>query len=232
MTPARFWRRYAAWSLDAVLVGAPALLLALPIWPWRAAWARLVADHDALLHEAGRTMGEALLESGAAGVLDLPRQWLADPAMRTLLHAPAADVLALCWPPLFAFVLAGALYHAFFESGPRGATPGQRALGLRVVNARGSRIGPARALLRHAAGALSWLTLNLGHALALAPPERRALHDIVSDTRVVQGADRRLPAWARGWLALQALLMLLLMAAWHAASQRALQAGLDAALGV
>jgi hypothetical protein len=40
-------------------------------------------------------------------------------------------------------------------------------------------------LLRHAAGSLSWLTLNLGHLLAALPPHKRALHDWIAGARVV-----------------------------------------------
>jgi len=39
--------------------------------------------------------------------------------------------------------------------------------------------------LREAASLLSWLTLNLGHALALAAPRRQALHDRIAGTRIL-----------------------------------------------
>jgi hypothetical protein len=61
-----------------------------------------------------------------------------------------------------------------------------------------------RAAPRHAAAALSWLTLNLGHALAALPPQKRALHDYIAGARVAcSDRDPRLPGWASAWIALQ-----------------------------
>lgn len=49
-----------------------------------------------------------------------------------------------------------ALYFALSESSPRGATPGKRALGLRVVTMRGGRVPKARALRRAAVKFAPW----------------------------------------------------------------------------
>src|SRR5678815_6023522 len=83
---------------------------------------------------------------------------------------------------------------------------GKRALALQVTDLQGRRLDGARAAARHVAGALSWLTLNLGHALAAVPPQKRALHDYIAGTRVVHGdGEPRLPGWARAWVASQLL---------------------------
>lgn len=228
MAAAGFWRRYAAWSLDAVLIAVPVLLLVLP-WPqWQADLARLCGSWETLLHATGRSLGEAVV---SGNLFALPRHWLDDPAMLATMRAPAAALFALLWPPLLAFAALGAPYHALFEASVRQATPGQRALGLRVTDLSGRRIGVSRALLRHVAGALSWLTLNLGHAMALARPRQRALHDYIAGTRLVQAREAMpLPGWARAWLALQLLASLAAMVALHATSSAAMQAGMDAVL--
>src|SRR5690606_33742877 len=88
---------------------------------------------------------------------------------------------------------------------------------------------------RHAAGALSWLTLNIGHALVLLRPDRRALHDLVSGTAVVQDeADPRakLPPLARAWLGVQLLALWWVVAVWFGATNGALERGLNAAFGL
>ena len=45
-----------------------------------------------------------------------------------------------------------------------------RAFGLKVTDVQGRRLKAGHALQRHLAAGLSWLTLNLGHAMALFPP--------------------------------------------------------------
>jgi len=85
---------------------------------------------------------------------------------------------------VFAAITAG-LYFIGFEASAWQATPGKRWLGLKVVDLHGTRIGWGRASARFLAGTLSWLTLNLGHALAGWRADGRALHDLVAGTRVV-----------------------------------------------
>jgi uncharacterized RDD family membrane protein YckC len=229
MAAAGFWRRSAAWSLDAALVGVPVALLA---WPHaRRVAGGLGGQYQALLEGAGRNFGDAVL--AGTPLAAVATQWLGDPALRAATQALQHALFAALWPPLLGFAVLGAIYQVVFESAPRQATPGQRALGLRVVDMADARIPPWRALLRHLAGALSWLTLNIGHALVLLRPDGRALHDLVAGTRVVQdsAAGAPLPAWARAWLGLQVLALAYATVAWVAFTHRALQAGLDAALG-
>lgn len=223
--PAPFWHRYAAWSLDLALCGTPALLLAW--WLMHAAIVDAQRQYDALLLLAAQRLVEAL--QADVPITAIAAGWLADPQ----LAASAADVqhaiIAVTWPLVLALVLASGLSHAIFESHGRGATPGQQALGLRVSDPDGARIGTARALARHAAGALSWITLNIGHAVALVPPARLALHDRVSGTRVVHdvtGSGSRLPLWAMAWIGAQALLLLWITLAFTVSSRNALEAGL------
>lgn len=230
MTGAGFWRRYAAWSLDAALLAVPSLLLCWPLL--RPAAAALARHYPAVLELAGHGMGQALRDGTPLAAL--AAQWLADPALRAGIDALTQSVWTLLWPPLLAFAVLGAIFHALFEASPRQATPGQRALGLRVVDTAGARIDRGRALLRHAAGALSWLTLNIGHALVLLRPDRRALHDLVAGTVVVQAAAPRakLPPLAQAWLGLQLLALWWGVVVWFGITTGAMQRGLDAAFGL
>ena len=230
MTGARFWRRYAAWSLDAALLAVPSVLLCWPLLgPAAEALAR---DYPAVLEVAGRSLGDALRDGTPLAAV--ATQWLTDPALRAGTEALTQSLLALLWPPLLVFAVLGAIWHALFEAAPRQATLGQQLLGLRVADTAGARIGRGRALLRHTAGALSWLTLNIGHALVLLRPDRRALHDLVAGTVVVQDADPRakLPPLAQAWLGLQLLALWWGVVVWFGATSDALQRGLDAAFGL
>lgn len=225
--PAGFWQRAAAWSLDAALLAPLALLLS---WLWISAPLRVLhARWDALLHATGTAMAQALLRAGneLAGLLPLVIGLLHDPALREANAALSAALWAAMWPPLLAFVLLTTAWQVGFERSRWQASPGRRLLGLQVEDEHGQRLSTSRALARHAAGALSWLTLNIGHLMAALGPQHLALHDRLSRTRV-RSADTTLPPWAAAWLALLTLAGLVL-GAWlvrdaSAAMRSALQA--------
>jgi uncharacterized RDD family membrane protein YckC len=67
----------------------------------------------------------------------------------------------------------------------RGATPGKQMLGLRILNADGSRLTFGRAFLRHCGEWISRFTLGAGFLLVLFTPQKQALHDLLAHTRVV-----------------------------------------------
>jgi uncharacterized RDD family membrane protein YckC len=216
-------RRYAAWSLDFTVVAALALLAT-----WSRMQAALHALQDAfsaLSTDLGNRLGAAVLHGMSPDAL--ATQLLADPGVHAGADTVQAALLGLCVPPLVAYALLGLLYHVGTGAGPWQASPGQRALGLAVVRADGTRAPLPRLVVRYLASALSWLTLNLGHALALAPPHR-TLHDLLSGTAVVQATgDARLPGWAKMWLLLQ-VLAVVAVTAWGIQRYLAL---LQAALG-
>ena len=96
-----------------------------------------------------------------------------------------------------------------------------------VVADADARATLPRVAVRHVAGALSWLTLNLGHALAAVPPQKRALHDYIAGLHVVDdAAGQPLPGWARTWLGLQLVAGFLLPVWLLLRDVAALQAGL------
>ena len=212
--PAGFWRRCAAWTLDAVVLAPVAALACAGTIAARAVACADAADALAALLAA--RMAQAF--AGMASPALLLQQWLGDPALRDAVRALQAAAAALAWPPLLVFAALSLAWHLGFEASPRRATPGQRALGLRVEDANGAAPGIGRLLLRFGAGAASWATLNIGHALAAVPPLHRALHDRLSATRVVVVAGAGpLPGWAKAWLWLLAA-ALLLAQAWLAAA--------------
>lgn len=223
--PAGFWRRYAAWTLDAATIGLPVLLLAWPAMTIAAA--ALIAAFDALSARLASLMLDGL--ASAQSPLLLSRQWLADPVLLQATRDLQSALGALLPPPLLGFVAASLAWHVGFERSARQATPGQRALGLIVVDDAGRRLPAGHALLRFFAGSLSWLTLNLGHAMAALPPSHLALHDRISGTRVRLRSDqaKALPLWAKAWIALQ-LLALLAANAWLLrVAMQAMQRGFD-----
>ena len=124
------------------------------------------------------------VENGAdlQQVLDKERE-----AHRTTRKAPTSDPVIWARHATWAKVLVAgiaALYFIGFEASRWQATPGKRLLGLQVQSEQGGRLELARTALRFFAGSLSWLSLNLGHALAGWRKDGRALHDLLAGARV------------------------------------------------
>lgn len=199
--PAGFWRRYAAYSLDAAAIG----LICLPLL-----WSRL--QHAAsVVQGAADTLLDRIfpmLDQYSSGYEVVPWDFLdlaRDPELHRLMLQPAADLLRLGLQGTVVVVAVAAVWFIASESSRWQASPGKRLLGLRVTDMHGGRCGRGRIALRFVAGAPSWLLLNLGHALAGVTPGKRALHDYLAGTRVelAPGASPAMPRGARSWLLLQ-----------------------------
>lgn len=76
-------------------------------------------------------------------------------------------------------------YFVGMERSSLQATVGKLALGIKVVDEQGRRLGAGRALGRWFATLLSYLTLYIGFLMALFTDRKRTLHDMVSGTQVV-----------------------------------------------
>lgn len=200
LKPANLKERYVAWSLDAACL-LPALLL-LSSSHLQHDVASASAAIDSLKLALPRLM-EGMLANPQPNT-EMARAWLSDPVLGgavTHLQTALSDMLLT---PMLLYALLALLWSVGFESTRWHATPGKRALGLVVTSADGKPLTTGHALQRFLASSLSWLTLNLGHAMVMLPPKHLALHDRISDTRVLRERnDPRLPAWARGWLILQ-----------------------------
>ena len=79
----------------------------------------------------------------------------------------------------------GASYEGIFVY-KLGATPGKMALGLRVVRPDGGPVSLGRAVGRYFAKMLSAIILLIGYIMAGFDREKRALHDMLVDTRVIK----------------------------------------------
>jgi len=211
--PAGFWRRYAAWSLDWLLIVAVLSPLLAPLclraWQQGQALDQLLQQwvYDHLFASSGA------LASPTAMALEL----LADPALEQAARAGSTQLALTLWEILANLLLLSTFYFVVLEGGKFEGTPGKRLLRLRVRAADGGKAGFGRALVRHLSGAISWMLLNLGHAIAGWRRDRRALHDLIAGTQVV--AVGPMPVWGRAWLGLQfALLLAVLLGtiAWFA----------------
>jgi len=71
----------------------------------------------------------------------------------------------------------------------RAATFGKRLVGLTVISTAGNRAGPLRVVARNLAKVISAAPCSVGFAMAILPG-KRALHDLLTGSRVVhRGRD-------------------------------------------
>lgn len=220
---AGFWPRSVAWLLDAGLLLLP-LLAGLLLRPQGL---HLLAQR---WRQIGVAMGQQMQASIAAGgdFITFQRSlWQAGSPLCEAVFACVAAFNAAIVPPLLLFLLLALLLWPLCESGPWQATPGKRCLGLVSCRADGARLSWGEAMKRHLAGGLSWLSLNIGHAMA-AGGQHRALHDRLAGSRVLwrEGQAKPVPLWGWGlWL-----LSLLLPLVFLGLAMRALQQALASSL--
>ncbi|MEO7478795.1 MAG: RDD family protein [Lysobacteraceae bacterium] len=189
-SPAGFWKRYVAYFIDVVLVYIVVDVLANLLLP---------------------TQGANNIGQLRAMVATLQNQQSVSPQQTAMLTDTIAQLTGAMFFFSFAYALVAGIYFVLCESSVWQATLGKRLIGIKVVDVDGQRIDRVRALGRFLAAGLSWLSLNIGHAMAAYPPQHRALHDYLAGTRVENTDPSRpqMPFW--GWLiiGLHALLFLL-----------------------
>jgi len=106
----------------------------------------------------------------------------------SLSHADPEVLMALLPSLMYAAALAFVgqwLYFALFESSRWQATPGKRAMGLKVVGETGHRIGFGQASGRYFGKILSGILFNIGYLMAGLTERKQALHDLMASTFVV-----------------------------------------------
>jgi uncharacterized RDD family membrane protein YckC len=105
---------------------------------------------------------------------------------------PGSDPMAVLGPMMgmigLSMLLGTAMQAVYFTLfwGAFGATPGMLALGLKVVRPSGAPISYVRALGRYFGTVLSGLILGIGYLMIAFDSEKRGLHDMICDTRVIR----------------------------------------------
>ncbi|MBI5708815.1 MAG: RDD family protein [Candidatus Eisenbacteria bacterium] len=126
-----------------------------------------------------------------AGFWERFAAWLLDFFLIFVIAGATGFVLGVLLPfvgivlAAFAGFLLPWLYFALMESGPRQATLGKQALGIKVTDLGGNRITFARATGRFFAKILSGLILLGGYIMAAFTDRKQALHDILASCLVV-----------------------------------------------
>lgn len=99
---------------------------------------------------------------------------------------PGDAVIAIIVLGFGTLYLAGIIFYFTWFVGKYGATPGKMALRIKIVRSDGGTLTYLRAFARMWALELSRMILYIGFLIAFFDEERRALHDHICDTRVIE----------------------------------------------
>lgn len=93
---------------------------------------------------------------------------------------------ALTIPLYILGAVIGWLYFTICEASPWQATPGKLALGIKVTDLAGNRIGWGRANARFWSKLISGITLGIGYLMVAFTERKQGLHDMIAGTLVVR----------------------------------------------
>jgi len=84
------------------------------------------------------------------------------------------------------WIVGGVGYFVYFEGGESGATPGKKALNIRVINAdTGGQVGYGKAFIRYLGRILAGIPFYLGYLWMLWDREKQCWQDKIAGTFVV-----------------------------------------------
>ena len=78
-------------------------------------------------------------------------------------------------------------YQAIFVGGRWQATPGKLVCGIHIIRTDGRKIGAGLAIGRCLATFLSSAIMNIGFIMIAFTDQKKGLHDLICDTRVIYG---------------------------------------------
>lgn len=113
----------------------------------------------------------------------------AGPIVGLLYAASTGTVVGVAFVGQIAGTLVGWIYFSSFESSTKQATLGKMALGIKVTNIDGTRIGFGTATLRHLGKIVSFLTLFIGYIMVAFTEKKQGLHDKMAGCLVVNKSE-------------------------------------------
>lgn len=144
----------------------------------------------------------------------------------------AIEVVAQLSSALINFAI-GMAYYTWFHASKGGATLGKMAVGIKVVRSNGERISFLRGVGRYFALFVSTLTLCIGFLMAGFTERKRALHDMLCDTLVVdKWAYTQHPEWQRRELGAVTVVILVVFGLMAVLAMFAIIAAITLATGV
>lgn len=176
---AGFWKRVAAYFIDAFVVGAASQIVQMVLMVVFMG----VGASTGSLTSGGDPFGSAF------GIAIIVSVYLIPIALQ-------------------------AFYFAAFHASSKQATLGKMAVGIKVADDDGRRIGLLRGVARHFASWISWIPLGLGCLMAAFTQRKQALHDLICHTQVVdKWAYTAHPEWQRRELGTATVVILVIAGA-------------------
>ena len=83
------------------------------------------------------------------------------------------------------------LYHSYFESQEKMASPGKQLLGIIVINQTGEGLSLFQAVLRNAGKLVSQMILMIGYFMCIFTQHRQCLHDILIKSYVIRNTKSK-----------------------------------------
>jgi uncharacterized RDD family membrane protein YckC len=212
---ASFGRRVAALALDSAVVMAGLMLIIVAtnaaLGPVLAVfWTRPVpvqthaevasrtserqddgSTREAVISRQTRVFadGTVRIYLVAEGRIAAPDGTISTTHIEDLIGRNGRDLLRSWATAALGFLLAF-VYFAAFEASPLQATPGKAALGLKVADLDGRRIGPGRSLFRQLMKCAELVSSGVTYVIAAFTARHQALHDMFASTLVLRAASR------------------------------------------
>jgi len=125
----------------------------------------------------------ALLDSVISSALQFGMAF----ALGTITELSGASTLPMVQILIMLFsTLSGVFYYVFF-TGYSGQTPGKMALRLKVVRLDDTQVSYGQAFIRETIGKfISGIVLGIGYLMVALRNDKRGLHDLMADTRVIK----------------------------------------------
>lgn len=162
---AGFWRRFVAYIIDQILIGAVNFAILLPLY--------LILGLGVFAFENFEGFENFSNVNSTVQYED---------------EYTAAFVIAIIFVALIVggiSIIIQWLYYALMESSSKQATLGKMALGIKVTDMNGNRISFGRATGRYFGKIISGLILNVGYIMAAFTQKKQALHDLMANCLVI-----------------------------------------------
>lgn len=162
---AGFWRRFVAYIIDQILIGAVNFAILLPLY--------LIFGLGVFAFENFEGFENFSNVNSTVQYED---------------EYTAAFVIAIIFVALIVggiSIIIQWLYYALMESSSKQATLGKMALGIKVTDMNGNRISFGRATGRYFGKIISGLILNVGYIMAAFTQKKQALHDLMANCLVI-----------------------------------------------
>ncbi len=162
---AGFWRRFVAYLIDQLLLGAVTFALFLPIYLIFGVGIFAFENWDKYDHYSNVIFTQNFDD-----------------------ETTAAFVITLIFISLVIGIISVViqwLYYALMESSAKQATLGKMALNIKVTDMSGNRISFARATGRYFGKIISGMILNIGYIMAGFTEKKQALHDMMANCLVI-----------------------------------------------